>query len=225
MVLIFMESIGRILRKDYLLLQESDLSDPRLSDQLQHHTEYLRLCQFVEFRILIPHNTSKETLITLNRFIEQQSIPGALRYYIPVNNQAQFDKEVLLNPELSFKEWVAILPTEDFRYENFAKKIWNLSTGGKAIMILLPERVKQWRSNTTYFKRLFHKGASLAFSGSHEYKLGFLHKMNVRQLHRDKIIHLWLTPGIYDIHSKSFQKDMDVRLDAITNSKTDPNDL
>jgi len=36
---------------------------------------------------------------------------------------------------------------------------------------------------------------------------------------------MWLTPGIYDIHSKSFQKDMSVRLDAITNSKTDPNDL
>lgn len=220
-----MESIGRILRKDYLLLQESDLLDPQLPAQLDHHAAYLSLCQFQEFRLLIPHNTPEKTLNTLNRFIDQQNIPGAVRYYIPVDNQSQFDKEVLLNPELSFKEWVAVLPTEDFRYENFAKKIWNLSTGGKAIMILLPERVKQWRSNTTYFKRLFHKGASLAFSGTHQYKLGFLHKMNVRQLHRDKIIHMWLTPCIYDIQSKAFQKDMEVKLDAITHSKTEPNDL
>lgn len=220
-----MESIGRILRKDYLLLQESDLLNPQLPAQLDHHVAYLSLCQFQEFRLLIPHNTPEKTLNTLNQFIDQQNIPGAVRYYIPVDNQSQFDKEVLLNPELSFKEWVAVLPTEDFRYENFAKKIWNLSTGGKAIMILLPERVKQWRSNTTYFKRLFHKGASLAFSGTYQYKLGFLHKMNVRQLHRDKIIHMWLTPRIYDIESKVFQKDMEVKLDAITQFKTEPNDL
>lgn len=220
-----MESIGRILRKDYLLLQESDLLDPQLPAKLDYHAAYLSLCQFQEFRLLIPHNTPENTLNTLNQFIDQQNIPGAVRYYIPVNNQSQFDKEVLLNPELSFKEWVAVLPTEDFRYENFAKKIWNLSTGGKAIMILLPERVKQWRSNTTYLKRLFHKGASLAFSGTYQYKLGFLHKMNVRQLHRDKIIHMWLTPRIYDIESKVFQKDMEVKLDAITQFKTEPNDL
>lgn len=220
-----METIGQTLKKDYLLLQESDLNNPNLSADLLLHSDYLKVCCFEEFRILIPHHTAENTIQLLSDFIQKQSIPGALRYYIQVDNQSQFDKEVLLNPELSFKDWVAVLPTEDFRYENFSKKIWNLSKGGKAIMILLPERVQQWRSRQSYFKRLYNKGASFAFSGSTIYKMGFLHKFKVLQIHKEKIIHLWLTPKIYDVNSVLFKKDMAIKLDAITSIKTDPNDL
>lgn len=220
-----MEKIGQILKKDYLLLQETDLNNPNLSEELLEHANSLKICGFQEFRLLIPHQTPEITIQLLQNFIESQPIPGALRYYIQIDNQSQFDKEVLLNPELSFKDWVAVLPTEDFRYENFSKKIWNLSKGGKAIMILLPERVNQWRSRQSYFKRLYNKGASFAFSGSSKYNMGFLHKFKVKQIHKEGIIHLWLTPQIYNTQSKLFAKDMAIKLDAISSISTNPNDL
>lgn len=220
-----MEEIGRILHKDYLLLQDSDLNDNQLHQRLMMHAQYLRTCNFAEFRLLIPHSTSEKIIQNLNEFIGKQNIPGAVRYYIPVDNKSKFDEEVILNPELSFKDWVAILPSEDFRYENFAKKIWNLSMGGKAILVLLPERVKQWRSNPTHFKRLHLKGANMAFSGSSLYKLGFFHKSKLLELHKSRIIHMWLTPQIYDVNSSLFKKDMSIRLDAITSIKTPENDL
>lgn len=220
-----MEEIGQILQKDYLLLQDSDLNDVNLNQRLMMHAQYLRTCDFAEFRVLIPHQTPESIITTLNDFIAKQNIPGALRYYIPVDNRSKFDEEVIMNPELSFKDWVAILPTEDFRYENFAKKIWNLSMGGKAILVLLPERVKQWRDKPTHFKRLHLKGANMAFSGSSLYKLGFFHKSKLNELHRTRIIHMWLTPQIYDVNSSLFKKDMSIRLSAITSIKTPPNDL
>ncbi|MEY3097306.1 MAG: hypothetical protein RL647_896, partial [Bacteroidota bacterium] len=110
-------------------------------------------------------------------------------------------------------------------YENFAKKIWNLSMGGKAILVLLPERVEQWRKKTTHFKRLHLKGANMAFSGSSLYKLGFFHKSNLIALHKSRIIHMWLTPQIYDVNSALFKKDMGIRLAAIKSIKTPQNDL
>jgi hypothetical protein len=220
-----MEEIGRILQKDYLLLQEVDLHSPELSSNLLKHAQYLRTCDFAEFRILIPHHTPLQTINTIEAFINKQNIKGAIRYYIPVNNQSKFDKDVELNPELSFKHWIAILPTEDFRYEVLAKKIWNLSMGGKAIMILQPERVTQWRNNQKYFKRLHLKGANMAFSGSSKYSLGFFHKRNLRLLHQDRIIAMWLTPQIYDVNTALFKKDMAIRLNAIQSLSTPPNDL
>lgn len=220
-----MDKIGQILHKDYLLLQESDLSSPNLNERLLMHAQYLRTCNFAEFRLLIPQKTSASVIESLNTFIGKQNIPGALRYYIPVDNRSKFDEEVIMNPELSFKDWVAVLPSEDFRYENFAKKIWNLSMGGKAILVLLPERVDQWRNKTTHFKRLHLKGANMAFSGSSLYKLGFFHKSNLIALHKSRIIHMWLTPQIYDVNSALFKKDMAIRLAAITSIKTPQNDL
>ena len=220
-----MEEIGRILHKDYLLLQDSDLDDSQLNQRLMMHAQYLHTCNFAEFRLLIPRHTSENIIQTLNDFIANQTIPGAIRYYIPVDNRSKFDEEVIMNPELSFKDWVAILPSEDFRYENFAKKIWNLSMGGKAILVLLPERVDQWRNNNTHFKRLHLKGANMAFSGSSKYKLGFFHKSNLINFHKSRIIHLWLTPQIYDVNSSLFKKDMAIRLAAITSIKTPQNDL
>lgn len=220
-----MEEIGRILHKDYLLLQDSELSSNDLRQRLLLHAQYLRTCNFAEFRLLIPHNTSESILLTLEEFIQNQNIKGALRYYIRVDNKSKFDDEVKLNPELSFKDWVAILPSEDFRYENFSKKIWNLSMGGKAIIVLLPERVEQWRKKTTHFKRLHLKGANMAFSGSSLYKIGFFHKNNLLELHKSRIIHMWLTPKIYDVNTALFKKDMAIKLAAITSIKTPQNDL
>ena len=220
-----MEEIGQILHKDYLLLQDGDLSGSNLNERLMMHAQYLRTCNFAEFRLLIPHKTPDATLATLNNFISKQNIPGALRYYIPVDNRSKFDEEVIMNADLSFKDWVAVLPSEDFRYENFAKKIWNLSMGGKAILVLLPERVEQWRKKTTHFKRLHLKGANMAFSGSSLYKLGFFHKSNLIALHKSRIIHMWLTPQIYDVNSALFKKDMGIRLAAIKSINTPQNDL
>lgn len=220
-----MEQIGQILNKDYLLLQDSDLSSTNINERLLMHAQYLRICNFTEFRLLIPHNTSESILANLNNFISKQNIPGALRYYIPVDNRSKFDEEVIMNPELSFKDWVAVLPSEDFRYENFAKKIWNLSMGGKAIIVLLPERVEQWRKKTTHFKRLHLKGANMAFSGSSLFKMGFFHKSNLIELHKSRIIHMWITPQIYDVNSALFKKDMAIKLATITSIKTPPNEL
>lgn len=97
--------------------------------------------------------------------------------------------------------------------------------GGKAIMILQPERVTQWRGNQKHFKRLHLKGANMAFLGTSKYSLGFFHKRNLRQLHQDRIIAMWLTPQIYDIHSELFIKDMAIRLKTIQKLKTPPNEL
>jgi hypothetical protein len=220
-----MKEIGNILHKDYLLLQENELVNPNLGQQLLLHAQYLRTCNFAEFRLLIPHNTRESIISQLNAFISTQNIPGALRFYIPVDNKSKFDEDVQMNPELSFKDWVAILPTEDFRYETFAKKIWNLSMGGKAILVLLPERVNQWRKSESYFKRIHLKGANMAFSGSSLYRLGFFHKRSLIALHQHRIIHMWLTPQIYDVNSSLFKKDMEIRLAAITSIKTSANDL
>jgi hypothetical protein len=220
-----MQQIGEILQKDYLLLQRSELVLPDILTRLNNHAEYLTLCDFKEFRLLIPHNTPEPILDKLNGFIQAQKIPGALRYYLEIGNQTKFDEEVTLNPELSFKDWVAVLPSEDFRYENFAKRIWNLSLGGKSLLVLLPERVSSWRQNISMFKRLSLKGATLAMSGSTSFKLGFFHTKKLTELHKSRNIHMWLTPQIYDINSAIFKKDMTARLAAITAIKTSPNDL
>ena len=206
-------------------MQESDLKSPELLQNLNMHAQYLRTCAFAEFRIMIPHYTSQIIIDTIDGFIAKQNIPGAIRFYIPVNNQSKCDKDLELNPELSFKDWIAILPSEDFRYEALSKKIWNLSMGGKTIMILQPERVDQWRNHTTHFKRLHLKGANMAFSGTSLYSLGFFHKRTLRSLHNSRIIGLWLTPQIYDVNSALFKKDMAIRLDAIQSIKTPPNDM
>jgi len=97
--------------------------------------------------------------------------------------------------------------------------------GGKAIMILQPERVTQWRNNISLFKRLHIRGADLAFSGSSKYSLGFFHNRHLRSLHEARIIAMWLTPQIYDIHSELFIKDMAIRLKTIQSLKTPPNEL
>ncbi len=52
-----MEEIGQILHKDYLLLQDGDLSGSNLNERLMMHAQYLRTCNFAEFRLLIPHKT------------------------------------------------------------------------------------------------------------------------------------------------------------------------
>jgi hypothetical protein len=220
-----MKTIGQILKKDYLLLRESELSSNDLSKKLLLHAQYLSFCDFAEFRLMVPHNTPQSILQTLNTFISQQNIPGAIRFYINVDNKSNFDSEVIMNPELSFKEWIAILPSEDFRYESLRKKIWNLSMGGKALLILLPESVISWRKSTSTFKRIHLKGANMAFSGSSLYSMGWFHRSKIREIHQYRLVHIWLTPQIYDVNSALFKKDMAIRLDAITSFNTAPNDL
>lgn len=220
-----MESIGNILHTDYLLLQDFDLLNSELDQNLQKHASYLSKCNFAEFRILVPYHTPKPTINTIEDFINSQSITGAIEYYIPVNNQSQLNRDVESIPELATKKCIAILPAENLRYETLVKQIWNLSMDGKAIMILQPERVTQWRNNISLFKRLHIRGADLAFSGSSKYSLGFFHNRHLRSLHEARIIAMWLTPQIYDIHSELFIKDMAIRLKTIQSLKTPPNEL
>ena len=78
-----MEEIGRILQKDYLLLQEVDLQSPEFSSNLLKHAQYLRTCDFAEFRILIPHHTPQPIINIIEGFINKQNIKGAIRFYIP----------------------------------------------------------------------------------------------------------------------------------------------
>ena len=115
--------IGQILQKDYLVLRAYELKSSELSSQLMKHAQYLNFCDFAEFRLMIPHNTEPKIIESLNAFIKQQNIPGAIRFYLNVDNKSNFDTEVLLNPEMSFKDWIAILPSEDFRYESLRRKI------------------------------------------------------------------------------------------------------
>jgi hypothetical protein len=220
-----MKTIGQLLKKDYLLLRVSELASPDLSSRLILHAQYLSFCDFSEFRLMIPLNTPQNIIEVLNKWIAQQNIPGAIRNYIPVDNKSKFDAEVIMNPELSFKDWIAILPTPDFHYESLRKKIWNLSMGGKALLILLPESVTSWSKSTSTFKRIHLKGANMAFSGSSLFPLGWFHKRQLREIHQYRLVHMWLTPQIYDVNSALFKKDMAIRLDAITSINTRPNDL
>lgn len=220
-----MKIIGQTLKKDYLLLRENELLAADLASKLILHAQYLSFCDFAEFRLMIPFNTPQNIIEVLNKWIAQQNIPGAIRNYIPVDNKSKFDTDVAMNPELSFKDWIAILPSPDFHYESLRKKIWNLSMGGKALLILLPESVNTWRKSTSTFKRIHLKGANMAFSGSSLYPMGWFHKRQLREIHQYRLVHMWLTPQIYDVNSALFKKDMAIRLDAITSSTTSPNDL
>jgi hypothetical protein len=220
-----MKTIGQLLKKDYLLLRVSELASPDLASRLILHAQYLSFCDFSEFRLMIPFNTPQDIIDVLNKWISQQNIPGAIRNYILVDNKSKFDTEVIMNPELSFKDWIAILPTPDFHYESLRKKIWNLSMGGKALLILLPESVTSWRKSTSTFKRIHLKGANMAFSGSSLFPMGWFHKRQLREIHQYRLVHMWLTPQIYDVNSALFKKDMAIKLDAITSYYTHPNDL
>lgn len=220
-----MQVIGQILKKDYLLLRESDLLQADLASKLMMHAQYLSICDFAEFRLMIPFNTPQNSIDVLNHWIAQQNIPGAIRNYIPVDNKSKFDKEVIMNPELSFKDWIAILPSEDLRYESLRNKIWNLSMDGKALLILLPESVNSWRKSTNTFKRIHLKGANMAFSGSSLFPFGWFHRKHLRNIHKYRLVHMWLTPQIYNVNSALFKKDMAIRIDAITSTYTAPNDL
>lgn len=220
-----MKTIGQTLKKDYLLLREHDLLAADLESKLTFHAQYLEYCDFPEFRLMIPVNTPQNTIETLNKWISQQNIPGAIFNYLPVDNKSQFDTDIAMSPELSLKEWVAILPSPDFHYESLRKKIWNLSMSGKTLLIILPEAVESWRKSTSIFKRIHRKGANMAFSGSSLYPLGWFHKRKLRELHRNRLVHIWLTPQIYDVNSALFKKDMAIRMDAITSWDTSANDL
>ena len=220
-----MKSIGQILKKDYLVLRAQELTSSELSSQLMKHAQYLSFCDFSEFRLMIPHNTEPKIIESLNAFIKQQNIPGAIRFYLNVDNKSNFDTEVLLNPEMSFKDWIAILPSEDFRYDSLRRKIWNLSMNGKAILILLPESVTSWRKSLSTFKRIHLKGANMAFSGSTLFSMGWFHKKKIREIQVNRLSHIWLTPQIYDVNSTLFKKDMAIKLDVITRYNTSPNDL
>jgi hypothetical protein len=77
-----METIGSILHKDYLLLQDFDLLSPELDQNLQKHAQYIATCNFAEFIILIPYQTPQPTINTIDRFIQTQNTLGAIEYYL-----------------------------------------------------------------------------------------------------------------------------------------------
>jgi|GEM_PF-489500 len=218
-------TIGEILLKDYLLLEESELNRADLRERLTVHLNYLQSQQFKEFRLMIPHNTSDRVLSILESFIASCPIPGAIRNYLSVNNTTRFSEQLTIHPDVAFKHWLCILPSEDFKYDSLRKKIWNLAQEGKSIMILMPERVKEWRGHDSYLKRIHIKGANFAMSASYQYKWGFWHKKNLKNIHQNKLVSMWITPGICDINQASCQKDIACKLEVLTSTKTFPNDL
>lgn len=219
------ESLGEILKKDYLLLLPDELHPVQLQDRLLKYGEYLTEHKFTEFRIMVPYETQELILKYIQEFINCQSISGAIRNYLPINNQTKFDKEVKENPNLAFKSWLCVLPSEDYRYESLRKRIWEMAKDGKALMILMPERVNEWRGKTSYIKRMHLKGASFAMSASIQYRWGFWHRKNLKDIHDNKLVTMWITPKIYDVNSPEHKRDINIKLDIITSLPTSPNDL
>lgn len=218
-------TIGEILVKDYLLLEEHVLNAPNLKQQLDIHLNYLINQNFKEFRLMIPHDTSALITKTLEAFVQSAPIPGAIRHYLKVDNTTKFTEQLTINPDVAFKNWLCILPSEDFRYDSLRKKIWNLAQDGKSIMLLMPERVKEWRGHTSYLKRMHIKGANFAMSGSYSYRWGFWHKKNLKEVHKSKLVSMWITPSICDVNDKKCKKDIACKLEIISAFKTSPNDL
>lgn len=218
-------SIGGVLLKDYLLLLQDELQPVQLQDRLSKYSIYLKEHKFHEFRIMVPYETPELILQTIQNFINQQNIKGAIRNYLPINNQTKFDKELKENPNLAFKSWLCVLPSPDYRYESLRKRIWEMAKDGKALMILMPERVNEWRGKTSYLKRMHLKGASFAMSASSNFRWGFWHKKNLKEIHENKLVTMWITPQIYDVHSSEHQRDAKIKLDIITSIDTMPNDL
>ena len=218
-------TLGDILVKDYLLLEESVLTQSNLSELLLTHQNYLLSQNFKEFRLMIPHDTAGNIVSVLNNFIQQCPIPGAIRNYLSVDNSTKFLEEININPDVAFKNWLCILPSEDFRYESLRKKIWNLAQEGKSIMILMPERVKEWNGRISFLKRMHIKGANFAMSATYQFRWGFWHKKNYKSIHQNKLIAMWITPQIIDVADTKFRKDIDCKLEIINAYKTFPNDL
>jgi hypothetical protein len=218
-------TLGEILVKDYLLLDAEVLNSGDLSEQLKTHLAYLIPQNFKEFRLMIPHDTAKPIIQTLESFILKAPIPGAIRNYLSVNNSTKFNEQLTINPEVAFKQWLCILPSEDFKYDSLRKKIWNLAQDGKSIMILMPERVKEWRGHTSYLKRIHIKGANFALSASYQFRWGLWHKKNIKEIHKSKLVSMWISPGICDINEAKCKKDIACKLEVITAFKTSPNDL
>lgn len=219
------ESIGGVLLKDYLLLLVDELELGNIQDRLLKYSIYLQEHKFHEFRIMVPYETPELILQTIQDFINKQPIPGALRNYLPINNQTKFDRELKENPSLAFKSWLCVLPSPDYRYESLRKRIWEMAKDGKALMILMPERVNEWRGKTSYLKRMHLKGASFAMSASAQFRWGFWHKKNLKEIHENKLVTMWITPKIYDVNSSEHQRDAKIKLDIITSIDTVPNDL
>ena len=218
-------TLGEILVKDYVLLEESELSRIDLSDRLKIHLEYLLNQNFKEFRLLVPHNTSETTMAKLTSFIDSCPIPGAIRNYLAVNNLTKFSEQLTIHQDVAFKHWLCILPNEDFKYDSLRKRIWDLAQDGKSIMILMPERVKEWRGHISYLKRIHIKGGNFAMSASYQYKWGFWHKKNLKDIHQNKLVSMWITPGICDITDPRSAKDIACKLEVLSAYSTSPNDL
>jgi hypothetical protein len=218
-------TLGEILVKDYLLLEEHVLKQSDLKRQLETHLHYLINQNFKEFRLMIPHDTSDAITKALEDFIQSAPIKGAIRHYLKVNNTTKFSEQLTINPEVAFKHWLCILPSEDFRYDSLRKKIWNLAQDGKSIMILMPERVREWKGHTSYLKRIHIKGANFAMSGSYQYRWGFWHKKNLKEIHKSKLVSMWITPAICNLNDAKCKKDIQCKLEILSELKTLPNDL
>lgn len=218
-------TLGEILVKDYLLLEEETLNTIDLKQKLDLHLHYLISQNFKEFRLMIPHNTSDKITKKLETFLNSAPIPGAIRHYLKVDNSTKFSEQLTINPDVAFKHWLCILPSEDFRYDSLRKKIWNLAQDGKSIMILMPERVREWRGHTSYLKRIHIKGANFAMSGSYQYRWGFWHKKNLKEIHKSKLVSMWITPTICNPEDGKCKKDIACKLEIISEIKTLPNDL
>jgi hypothetical protein len=200
---------GTHLKRDYTIIRRSEcLSDslPELEIKLKNHGHYLLAEDFKEFRLFIPIDASSECKKAFQTFCSSLPIPGAVREYHEVDNTSDLKKLDGIATEEALKSYSAILPSPDFSYNRLRRSIWEMSTEGKSLLILMADSVEQWSKKPSYFKRLFNKGAALAFSGSPEYRRGWFYRYTLKKHHQNRLVKIWLTPHLMDLDNRDHQR-------------------
>jgi hypothetical protein len=205
---------GSHLKRDYTLVRSSDcLSDslPDLQTKLKNHGHYLLAEDFKEFRLFVPNTASVECKKAFHAFCSSLPIPGAVREYHEVDNSSDLNQLDGIATEEALKQYSAILPSADFSYNRLRRSIWEMSTKGKNLLILMADSVQQWNAKPSYFKRLFNKGAGLAFSGSPAYRKGWFYRHTLKKHHQYGLVKIWITPHLMDLDNPEHQRFLQYR--------------
>ena len=205
---------GSQLQRDYTLVRSSDCGPdalPNLQTKLKNHGHYLLAEDFKEFRLFVPITVSAECKKTLHTFCSSLPIPGAVRMYHEVDNSSDLSQLDDIATEEALQKYSAILPSRDFSYNRLRRSIWEMSTEGKNLLILMADSVEQWNEKPSYFKRLFNKGAGLAFSGSPEYRKGWFYRNKLKQHHQYGLVKIWITPQLMDLDDPAHQQFLQYR--------------
>jgi hypothetical protein len=219
---------GSHLKRDYTLIRSSDcLSDslPDLQTKLKNHGHYLLAEDFKEFRLFVPITASSKCKEAMQAFCTSLPIPGAVREYHEVDNTSVLNQLDGIATEEALRQYSAVLPSADFSYNRLRRSIWEMSTEGKNLLILMADSVEQWNAKPSYFKRLFNKGAGLAFSGSPEYRKGWFYRHTLKKHHQYGLVKIWLTPHLMDLDNPDHLRYLRYREQTFELFKPNKNDL